>query len=142
MRSDGVTSARDQVQTYDWLDNAELPGGARVICGRTQILIGPGRLNADFHLHDLPRGRLTLAQKDKIARVCTDVYHEEYGLARYLIQVMFCEIAEGDRYVAGQPAQSDLVWMRCDLREGRDEAQKAAPPSPDTASRCSELERI
>jgi|RhiMethySRZTD1v2_1073278.scaffolds.fasta_scaffold506407_2 phenylpyruvate tautomerase PptA (4-oxalocrotonate tautomerase family) len=70
-------------------------------------------------------GRLTAAQKGEIARVCTDVYHEEFGLARYLIQVIFCEIAEGDRYVAGRPAQPDLVWIRCDLREGRSAAQKS-----------------
>jgi phenylpyruvate tautomerase PptA (4-oxalocrotonate tautomerase family) len=70
-------------------------------------------------------GRLTQAQKDEIAGVCTDVYHEEFGLEGYLIQVIFCEVAEGDRYVDGRAAPSDVVWIRCDLREGRDEAQKA-----------------
>ena len=70
-------------------------------------------------------GTLTSAQKEGIARVCTDVYHEEFGLARYLIQVIFCEVAVGDRYVAGQPAPPDVVWIRCDLREGRNETQKA-----------------
>jgi phenylpyruvate tautomerase PptA (4-oxalocrotonate tautomerase family) len=70
-------------------------------------------------------GALTPAQKDGIARVCTDVYHEEFGLARYLIQVIFCEVAVGDRYIAGQPAPPDLIWIRCDLREGRNETQKA-----------------
>ena len=70
-------------------------------------------------------GRLTPAQKEEIARVCTDGYHEEFAVPRYLIQVVFYEIARGDRYVAGQPARDDLVWIRCDVREGRNEAQKA-----------------
>ena len=70
-------------------------------------------------------GRLTRAQKEKIARICTDVYHDEFDLARYLIQVIFREIAVEDRYVAGRPANPDLVWIRCELREGRNGVQKA-----------------
>jgi phenylpyruvate tautomerase PptA (4-oxalocrotonate tautomerase family) len=70
-------------------------------------------------------GKLTTAQKKQIARVCTDVYHEEFGLGRYLIQVIFYEIAKDDRYIAGEPAQPDVVWIRCDVREGRNEEMKA-----------------
>jgi phenylpyruvate tautomerase PptA (4-oxalocrotonate tautomerase family) len=71
------------------------------------------------------QGKLTLAQKEEIARVCTDVYLEEFGLARYMTQVIFHEIASDDRYIAGKPARPDLVWLRCDVRDGRTEDQKA-----------------
>ncbi len=47
---------------------------------------------------------LTVAQKAEIANVCTNVYHEEFGIARYLIQVIFQNFAKGDQYIAGQPA--------------------------------------
>jgi phenylpyruvate tautomerase PptA (4-oxalocrotonate tautomerase family) len=61
-------------------------------------------------------GKLTLAQKEEVARVLTDVYLEEFGLARYMTQVVFHDIATGDRYIAGKPARPDLVWIRCDVR--------------------------
>ena len=48
--------------------------------------------------------KLTQAQKAEIANLCTDVYHEEFGIARYLIQVIFQEFGSGDQYIAGQPA--------------------------------------
>jgi phenylpyruvate tautomerase PptA (4-oxalocrotonate tautomerase family) len=71
------------------------------------------------------QGTLTLTQKQEIARVCTDVYLDEFGLKRYMTQVIFDEIAEGDRYIANKPARPDLIWLRCDVREGRTEDQKA-----------------
>ena len=70
-------------------------------------------------------GKLTLAQKEEIARVCTEVYHEEFGIARYLIQVVFYEVANNDRYIGAKPVQPDLVWIRCDVREGRTPEMKA-----------------
>jgi phenylpyruvate tautomerase PptA (4-oxalocrotonate tautomerase family) len=71
------------------------------------------------------QGQLTLEQKEEIARVCTDVYLEEFGLARYMTQVLFHEIATGDRYIAAKPARPDLIFLRCDVREGRTADQKA-----------------
>lgn len=68
--------------------------------------------------------KLTVAQKTEIANWCTDVYHEEFGIARYLIQVIFEEFANGDQYIAGQPAP-DVVWIQCYVRAGRDEELKA-----------------
>ena len=70
-------------------------------------------------------GKLTLAQKEEIARVCTEVYHEEFGIARYLIQVVFYEVANNDRYIGAKPVQPDLIWIRCDVREGRTPEMKA-----------------
>ena len=68
--------------------------------------------------------KLTLAQKAEVANLCTNVYHEEFGIARYLIQVIFQEFASGDQYIAGQPAP-DVVWIQCYVRAGRDEELKA-----------------
>src|ERR1700689_1092721 len=70
-------------------------------------------------------GKLTPVQKNEIARVCADVYHGEFGLGRNLIQVIFYDIARDDRYIVGEAARPDLVWIRCDVREGRNEEMKA-----------------
>lgn len=68
--------------------------------------------------------KLTPAQKAEIANLCTTVYHEEFGIARYLIQVIFEEFGSSDQYIAGRPAP-DVVWIRCDVRSGRNEELKA-----------------
>jgi phenylpyruvate tautomerase PptA (4-oxalocrotonate tautomerase family) len=68
--------------------------------------------------------KLTPAQKAEIATLCTNVYHEEFGIARYLIQVIFQEFGGSDQYIAGQPAP-DVIWIRCDVRSGRNEELKA-----------------
>ncbi len=67
--------------------------------------------------------KLTPPQKAEIANWCTKVYHEEFGIARYLIQVIFEEFANRDQYISGQPAP-DVVWIRCDVRAGRNEELK------------------
>ena len=69
-------------------------------------------------------GKLTVDQKAEIANWCTNVYHEEFGIARYLIQVIFEEFGRGDQYIAGQPAP-DVVWIQCYVRAGRDEELKS-----------------
>ena len=38
--------------------------------------------------------------------------------------MIFQEFANGDQYIAGQPA-SDVIWIRCDVRAGRNEELKA-----------------
>jgi phenylpyruvate tautomerase PptA (4-oxalocrotonate tautomerase family) len=42
-----------------------------------------------------------------------------------MTQVIFHEFADDDRYIGGHPVPSDIVWIRCDVREGRGEEQKA-----------------
>jgi len=68
--------------------------------------------------------KLTPGQKAEIASSCTQVYHEEFGIARYLIQVIFEEFATANQYISGRPAP-DVVWVRCDVRSGRSEELKA-----------------
>jgi phenylpyruvate tautomerase PptA (4-oxalocrotonate tautomerase family) len=64
-------------------------------------------------------GKLTAQQKQELADWLTTVYFEEFGLSRYMTQVIFHEVAQEDRFIAGKPARPDLVWTRCDIREGR-----------------------
>lgn len=68
--------------------------------------------------------KLTPTQKAEIANWCTKVYHEEFGIARYLIQVIFEDFTRDDQYIAGEPAP-DVIWIRCDVRSGRNEELKA-----------------
>jgi phenylpyruvate tautomerase PptA (4-oxalocrotonate tautomerase family) len=46
-------------------------------------------------------GRLTPAQKTDIVRCISTVHHEETGAPRYLVQVIFYEVASGNHYIAG-----------------------------------------
>jgi phenylpyruvate tautomerase PptA (4-oxalocrotonate tautomerase family) len=69
-------------------------------------------------------GRLTPAQKTDIVRCITTVHHEEAGAPRYLVQVIFYEVASGNHYVAGELARPEQIWIRGDLRSGRTEEQK------------------
>src|ERR1700722_6335392 len=70
-------------------------------------------------------GKLTTEQKKELANWLTIAYLEEFGLARYMTQVIFNEVAKDDRYIGGKPARSDLVWIRCDVRDGRSVEMKA-----------------
>jgi phenylpyruvate tautomerase PptA (4-oxalocrotonate tautomerase family) len=69
-------------------------------------------------------GRLTPAQKADIARCCTTIYQEETGDARYLVEVIFYDVASGNLFVGGEPAGPDQIWIRSDMRAGRTEEQK------------------
>jgi phenylpyruvate tautomerase PptA (4-oxalocrotonate tautomerase family) len=69
-------------------------------------------------------GRLTPTQKTEIVRSITAVHHEETGAPRYLVQVIFHDIAPGNHYVAGLPAPADQIWIRADIRGGRTDEQK------------------
>ena len=70
-------------------------------------------------------GKLTTEQKKELANWLTIAYLDEFGLARYMTQVIFNEVAKDDRYIGGKPARSDLVWIRCDVRDGRSVEMKA-----------------
>jgi phenylpyruvate tautomerase PptA (4-oxalocrotonate tautomerase family) len=69
-------------------------------------------------------GRLTPVQKAEIARGITAIHHEETGAPRYLVQVIFCDLAPDSHYVAGQLAPADQIWVRGDIRGGRTNEQK------------------
>jgi phenylpyruvate tautomerase PptA (4-oxalocrotonate tautomerase family) len=70
-------------------------------------------------------GRLTPVQKTEIVRSITSIHHEETGAPRYLVQVIFYDLAPDSHYVAGQPAPADQIWVRGDIRGGRTNEQKS-----------------
>ena len=53
------------------------------------------------------------------------LHHDGPGAPRYLVQVIFYELASGNHYVAGELARPEQIWIRGDLRSGRTEEQKA-----------------
>jgi phenylpyruvate tautomerase PptA (4-oxalocrotonate tautomerase family) len=70
-------------------------------------------------------GRLTPVQKAEIVRSITAIHHEETGAPRYLVQVIFYDLAPDSHYVAGQLAPADQIWVRGDIRGGRTDEQKS-----------------
>jgi phenylpyruvate tautomerase PptA (4-oxalocrotonate tautomerase family) len=70
-------------------------------------------------------GRLTSDQKAEIVRSITAIHHEETGAPRYLVQVIFYDVAQGGCYIAGQPAPADQIWIRGDIRSGRTNEQRS-----------------
>ena len=70
-------------------------------------------------------GRLTPDQKAEIVRSITAIHHEETGAPRYLVQVIFYDVAPCSHYIAGRPAPADQIWVRADIRGGRTNEQKS-----------------
>jgi phenylpyruvate tautomerase PptA (4-oxalocrotonate tautomerase family) len=64
-------------------------------------------------------GRLTPVQKTEIVRSITAIHHEETGAPRYLVKVIFYDLAPDSQYVAGRLAPADQIWVRADIRSGR-----------------------
>jgi phenylpyruvate tautomerase PptA (4-oxalocrotonate tautomerase family) len=71
-------------------------------------------------------GRLTPVQKTEIAQSITAIYHEVTGAPRYMVQVIFHDVAPGNHYVAGRPAPADQIWFRVDIRGGRTTSRRAS----------------
>jgi phenylpyruvate tautomerase PptA (4-oxalocrotonate tautomerase family) len=69
-------------------------------------------------------GRLTPIQKAEIAQSITAIYHEVTGSPRYMVQVIFHDVAPGNQYVAGRPAPADQILIRCDTRSGKTSKQR------------------
>jgi phenylpyruvate tautomerase PptA (4-oxalocrotonate tautomerase family) len=70
-------------------------------------------------------GRLTPAQKADIVNSITTIHHEETGAARYLVLVIFQDIAPGNCFLGDRPAPADQIWIRGDIRSGRTSEQKS-----------------
>ncbi|WP_018295697.1 tautomerase family protein [Corynebacterium lubricantis] len=62
--------------------------------------------------------------KGRIAECITTAHHEEALAPRFLVQVIFNEIAPGSHFIGGKPAPQGQVWVRADIRSGRTKAQK------------------
>jgi phenylpyruvate tautomerase PptA (4-oxalocrotonate tautomerase family) len=48
-------------------------------------------------------------KKGEIARSITALHHEETGAQRYLVQVIFYDVASGSHYIGGRPAPADQI---------------------------------
>ncbi|MHA2788811.1 tautomerase family protein [Corynebacterium sp. S7] len=62
--------------------------------------------------------------KRRIAECITAAHHEEAKAPRFLVQVIFTEIAPDSHFLGGQPAPASQVWVRGDIRSGRATEQK------------------
>src|SRR5260370_5145837 len=69
--------------------------------------------------------RLTPAQKAEILNNISTIHHEETGAARYLVLVIFHDLAPGNCYLGHRPAHADQIWIRGDIRSGRTNEQKS-----------------
>jgi phenylpyruvate tautomerase PptA (4-oxalocrotonate tautomerase family) len=77
------------------------------------------------HVCSAAAGRLTSDQKAEIARSITATHHEVTGAPRYLVQVIFHDVALCSHYIAGRSAPADQIWVRADIRNGRTDEQKS-----------------
>ena len=69
-------------------------------------------------------GRLTPIQEAEIVRSITAIHHRETGAPRYLVQVIFYDVAPGNHYVAGR---SDMGSSRYPGRTDRRAEEPDAP---------------
>ena len=70
-------------------------------------------------------GRLSPTQKAEIAETITAIYHEVIGAPRYLVQVFFSSIEPGSHFIAGSPAPTEQILIRCDTRSGKTSEQRS-----------------
>lgn len=71
--------------------------------------------------------RIGLINQDKraaVAELLTTLHHEIAIAPRYLVQVIFHDVAPGALFLAGQPAPEGHVWIHADIRSGRTRQQK------------------
>lgn len=68
--------------------------------------------------------RLTPRQKTLIAQEVTRIHHAVTGAPSYFAQVVFSDIAPGNRFVGGKPLQHDLLFVHAHIRAGRSPEQK------------------
>lgn len=68
--------------------------------------------------------RLTQRQKTLIAQEITRIHKSITGADAYLAQVIFADIATGNRFIGGKPLQHDLIYLHGYIRAGRSPEQK------------------
>jgi phenylpyruvate tautomerase PptA (4-oxalocrotonate tautomerase family) len=69
-------------------------------------------------------GRLSTDLKQEIAAAITRAHSEATGAQAFFAQVVFHDIAAGNHFLAGQPTQSDHIFVRGEIRAGRSPQQK------------------
>jgi phenylpyruvate tautomerase PptA (4-oxalocrotonate tautomerase family) len=64
-------------------------------------------------------GRLTSAQKSKIADEITRIHAEVTGAPRFFAQVIFSEVKPGDWFMGGAPLAHEHIFVYGHIRAGR-----------------------
>ena len=68
---------------------------------------------------------LTPAQREKLVESVTTIHQVEATAPRYFVQVVFYRVEPGSIFIGGEAASPDHVWVRADIRSGRNDDQKA-----------------
>ena len=68
---------------------------------------------------------ITPRQRDQIVESLTSIHSVEANAPRYFVQVIFHKVEPGAMFIGGDPASTDHVWVRADIRAGRTREQKA-----------------
>lgn len=78
-------------------------------------------------------GRLSAAQRSRIAQAITGAHHRTTGAPAYFARVQFDEVDPGALFVGGAPLDHDHVFVVGHIRDGRDTSTRAALISALTA---------
>ena len=68
---------------------------------------------------------LTAEQRTRLVESVTSIHQVEATAPRYFVQVIFYKLEPGSMFIGGEPASSDHIWVRADIRSGRSKEQKA-----------------
>ena len=69
-------------------------------------------------------GRLSQAQKSRVAAEITRVHNEQTGAQTFFAQVIFQDVPQGNHFVGGAPLAADHLFVHGQIRAGRDAATK------------------
>lgn len=66
-----------------------------------------------------PAGRLSAAQKERLAGCITDIHYQRTGAPAYLAQVIFSDVTPGNYFLGGKPLKDDNIFVHGQIRAGR-----------------------
>ena len=72
------------------------------------------------------QGRLSVQQKEAIAKEITRIHSAVTGAPSFFAQVLFYELAEGTAFIGGAPVTADQIFVCGQIRDGRTAQQKTA----------------
>ena len=70
-------------------------------------------------------GLLDDRQKSDIAKAITHNHNQATGAPAYFVQVVIDEKTTAVRYLSGEPAPDQQIWIRADIRSGRTVEQRS-----------------
>jgi phenylpyruvate tautomerase PptA (4-oxalocrotonate tautomerase family) len=66
-----------------------------------------------------PAGRLSAAQKERLAGRITETHCQRTGAPAYLAQVIFTDVTPGNYFLGGKPLKDDNIFVHGQIRAGR-----------------------